>query len=83
MSNSYVDFLISTLQEDTETRYVIKSKAVQGNWYFFDIEIDAKTHHVEWIPYISGAVKFNSEQSVEEFASQFLSPRPVEIIRLT
>lgn len=63
--------------------YVITSKQIEGVWYFFDLEdFTKKPFRVMWISHITPAFKFQSEQAVEEFRSQYLSPRRTEIVRL-
>lgn len=79
---TYLNFLISSIQERDKYVYLIKHKRVEGNWYFFDLNNDEPPYCALWVPYISPAFKFPSEQSVEDFKSDFLSSREVEVVRL-
>lgn len=85
MLGSYLDQLISSHQNSTKFMYLIRSTYVNGEWFFFDIENindDSRPDRVLWVPRALPAYKFSSEQAVEEFRAEFISPRRVEIIRM-
>lgn len=77
----YFDFLVSSIQ-DKNMVYVIKNRSIFGDWYFFDIENYEPPYRVIWVPRVTPAFKFVSEQAVEEFRDEFLSPRKTEIVRI-
>ncbi len=52
-------------------------------WYFHKLEEEPIVTGVIWTPYITRAKFFPNERSVEEFKAQFISPRKVEILRIT
>lgn len=81
MIGTYIEQLISVLQEEKYV-YLIKSTHKQGPWFFFDIENDKRPYRVIWVRYVLPAFKFPTEELVEEFRSEFLTPRRCEIIRL-
>lgn len=62
--------------------YLIKSKEVEGEWFFFDIENETPPRRIMWVETTRTAFKFPSEVAVEEFKAQFITPRRSEIIRL-
>lgn len=76
-----LDQLVSHLQNPY--LYVITTTHVKGQWFFFDIEdLPKKPFRVMWVPNITPAFKFISEEAVEEFRSEYFSPRKTNIIRL-
>lgn len=74
----YMDYLVISLQE--EYIYLIKRLKVAGDWFLFDLT--EETYTAMWTKSTRSAFKFPSEIAVEEFRSEFISPRPVEIVRI-
>lgn len=79
---SFLDHLITAMQEKNKFLYMIRSRNENGEWYFFDMENDKPPYRIAWVPYISPAFKFPSEESVEEFRADYIAPRKVEIVRM-
>lgn len=82
MMGMYLEHLISALQEEEKYMYLIKSTHRQGPWFFFDVANAERPYKIMWVKYMLPAFKFPSEKLVEEFRTEFLAPRKVEIIRL-
>lgn len=67
--------------------YLIEYKKNFKKFFFYELvgltEISDKwVLQVKWTPYIKHAFLFDTEQNVEEFKADYLSPRKVSIIRL-
>ena len=78
----YLEDLMQMLQERGKYIYLISRQVQTVQWYFFDLENEEPPYRVAWVPYISPAYKFPSEQAVEEFKMEYILPRKVDIIRL-
>lgn len=75
----YLDSLIADMQT-RRTYYLIRLRRDDKMWYLFDAEYTLKAHRVMWVPNVDTAFKFNSEEEVEDFVSEFIAPRKVEIV---
>lgn len=62
--------------------YIIEFKKNQLSWFFFDL-ISKGYNQVIWTRNIKHAHFFLSEEAVEEFKAEFISPRKTSIIRLS
>ena len=79
--DDYLDYILGTVQ-DKNYVYIIKFTRLPHHWYFYELESELKPHRVIWGPHITPAFKFPSEQTVEEFRAEFISPRRTEILRM-
>lgn len=80
---SYIDHLIAHMQEETEFLYLLEHKVKVG-WFLIDFMMTPSEDGSAaiWFPQQKMAVKFISEEDVEEFKLKFLSPRPVSIVKV-
>jgi hypothetical protein len=81
MNTPYLDDLLAKVAQRNKYAYVIRS-ITRGRWYFFDVDTTTDPHGVKWTHYINRAFWFPDEQSVEEFRTDFITPRLVEILRI-
>lgn len=79
ISGPLIEELIKQLAKDT---YIISRMINQQPWYYHNLREEPSINGVIWTPYIQWAHTFNNEKDVEEFKSQFISPRKVEILRI-
>lgn len=80
ISGPLIDQLIKEMQ--VNLGFVIALQRLRS-WYFHNLEEDSVVTGVIWTPHITRARLFPDEKSVEEFKSQFISPRKVQILRIT
>lgn len=81
MSSPYLDDMIAQMNMRNEHAYIIRLTS-RDYWYFFDVETSVDPHPIMWTSNISDAFWFPDEQSVEEFKTDFIAPRQVEILRV-
>lgn len=63
--------------------YLIETKKNSTNWFFVDaFRIKDGIYQLQWTAAKAKATLFESEQMVEEFKSQYISPRKASIIRI-
>ncbi len=78
----YIEQLIAHMQE-SKWVYLLEHKAKLG-WYLIDfIQPEENGSAAIWFPNQQIAVKFETEEDVEEFAHIYLSPRPVSVVRVS
>lgn len=70
------------IKEMYENFYIIKMISI-NSWYYHELRPEPIVCGVVWTPRIQLAHKFHNEKTVEEFKAQFISPRKVEILRIT
>lgn len=63
--------------------YVIEMKRNLVNWFLFGISNTSHLQKVYWTPMIRQAHIFLTEENVEEFKCQYISPRKVSIVRIS
>lgn len=80
---SYIDHLIAHMQEDTKYLYLLEHKVKVG-WFLIDFMANStlKDSAAIWFPSQKIAVKFTTEEGVEEFRHNYISPRPVSIVKI-
>lgn len=80
---SYIDHLIAHMQDDTEFLYLLEHKVKVG-WFMIDYMMTPQGDGSAaiWFPQPKMAVKFISEEDVEEFKLKYLAPRPVSIVKV-
>ena len=81
LGGQYLEHLIASVQNEKNHFYMIQLVG-KRDWFFFDLENDDRPYRVLWVPYQSPAFKFSSEQAVEEFRAEFISPRRTQILRV-
>ncbi len=74
---SWIDTLL-----DQNHIYVIEMKKNHTNWFFFNLA-EELNKQVTWTPKIRQAHFFLSEEAVEEFKAEFISPRKTSIVRMS
>lgn len=78
----YIDQLVARMQEQ-KYLYMLEHKIKFGFFLSdFSLSDNEKDSAAIWFPCQKIAVKFSTEQSVEEFKATYMSPRPVTIIRV-
>ena len=81
----YIDQLIAHMQENKYV-YMLESKVKLG-WYLIDYGVPVQkvgdnVSAAVWFPNRQIAVKFETEESIEEFQSKYITPRPSAIVRI-
>jgi len=63
--------------------YLIEMRKNSSKWFFVDfVEHNNNATQIIWTPRQKDASMFLTEQKVEEFKAEYISPRKVSIIRL-
>jgi len=78
----YIEQLIAHMQEN-KYLYLLESKVKLG-WYLIDYAMKPTEDcsAAIWFPNQRLAVKFGTEEEVEEFSHNYMAPRPVSIVRV-
>jgi len=81
----YIEQLIAHMQESKYV-YALESKLKLG-WFLIDYgtpvgQVNDNVSAAIWFPNRQIAVKFDTEESIEEFQHQYISPRPSSIVRI-
>lgn len=83
----WMEQMLSRLKEK-QFAYLIERKAHHKNYFFYDIHNFDLTfglnekQQVIWTPFQRQAALFDTEEQVEEFQSQYITPRKSSIIRI-
>lgn len=80
-ASGYLDYIIGKYQPERYI-YLIRRRKVDGRWFLRDVAGKFPFPAI-WTPHFSTALLFPTEQEVEEFKCEFVSPRPCEIIRIS
>jgi hypothetical protein len=80
-AGGYLDYIIGKYQPERYI-FIIRRKRVSGKWFLLDVE-GKSPYPAIWTPHFTKAFMFPTEQEVEEFKCEFVSPRPCEIIRIS
>lgn len=81
MNGQHLDDLIAQMHMRNKFAYVIRLSSPDC-WYFFDVDLTLTPHPVKWTRSLVQAFHFPDEESVEEFALDFITPRNIEILRV-
>lgn len=65
-----------------ENVYLIEIRKPPAKYFFKAIDLAPNLSKVLWTPRLNSAHIFTSEQAVEEFKYEFITPRKVAIIRM-
>lgn len=82
MSSQFHDMLMSRIQQDNVPTYIVRFSHNDEEWYFFDLKMDKFPHPVLWTRNSDHAFGFSSEEEAEDFISDFIFPREVQILRV-
>ena len=77
-----LEHLLSTMQE-LQHLYLLEHKVKRG-WFLIDYMMTPKSDGSAaiWFPDRKIAVAFDTEETVEEFKSKYIAPRPVAIVKV-
>lgn len=77
--------LVANAQEQ-KYEYLIGHVKNKANYFYYDFEyvggISGTVHQLLWTPFQRRAFPFETEQEVEEFKADYISPRKASIIRV-
>lgn len=77
----WIDDMLAQV-ENHEHVYTIEMKKNQKNWFLLAVTPADVIQQVYWTSALRSAHLFMSEQTVEEFKADYITPRKVSIIRL-
>lgn len=79
----WLESILASLKKHTHV-YMIEMRKNDSKWFFLDLEHKKEPIvQILWTPNKKNARIFLTEQTVEEFKADYLSPRKVSIIRMT
>jgi hypothetical protein len=80
---NYHQWLEQLLQgQKNNSVYMIEMRKDNNKWFLFGVSPKDVIERIYWTPNVKSAHIFTTEQSVEEFKSDYISPRKVSIIRI-